>query len=320
MTSYFRRIPNFDYVNRNIGEDQLSNYFTVKNLFKRGKIRDDIIDNLMFFEKYTIIGDERPDNVAYKFYGDVNLDWLILLSNNILNISTEWPLTQRSLESHLLNKYEDYETLYSGIHHYETIEVLDYKGVKLIPAGIRVSKNFYLEYFDRDFTVSNSITSLSIKSPGFGYEDGVYNDVYLMNVTKSSKGRGVVARIVVKNKVVVSAQVIDRFDENPFGGSNYKVGNLLTVPLPSEEEAILKVDAIRTYRDKIKFANDIAIPITNYEYEYELNDKKRNIYILKPKYLNVIYNDMDQLMQYKKGSQQYIDENLKRGDNIRLYT
>jgi hypothetical protein len=59
--------------------------------------------------------------------------------------------------------------------------------------------------------------------------------------------------------------------------------------------------------------------VTNYEYETNLNEEKRNIFILKPRYLNIIFNDLDELMPYKRGSQQFVSENLKRGDNIRLY-
>ena len=59
--------------------------------------------------------------------------------------------------------------------------------------------------------------------------------------------------------------------------------------------------------------------VTNYEYESEIENEKRNIYVLKPRYLNIIFNDLDEVFPYKKGSQQYVSENLKRGDNIRLY-
>ena len=51
-----------------------------KNLFKRGKIRPDIFGNLNYFTKYNIIGDERPDNIAYKEYNDSNLDWVNSIS------------------------------------------------------------------------------------------------------------------------------------------------------------------------------------------------------------------------------------------------
>ena len=64
--SYFRQVPNLEYVNRTHGNKDISNYINVKNLFKRGRIRPDLIGNLNFFTKYKIIGDERPDNVAFK--------------------------------------------------------------------------------------------------------------------------------------------------------------------------------------------------------------------------------------------------------------
>ena len=68
--SYFRQVPNFEYVNRTKGNKDISNYINVKNLFKRGRIRPDIFGNVSFFTKYKIIGDDRPDNVAYKEYND----------------------------------------------------------------------------------------------------------------------------------------------------------------------------------------------------------------------------------------------------------
>ena len=53
--SYFRQVPNFEYVNRNAPAHDISNFITVKNLFKRGKIRSDIFGNLSYFTKYKII-------------------------------------------------------------------------------------------------------------------------------------------------------------------------------------------------------------------------------------------------------------------------
>ena len=73
MPSYFRQVPDFEYVSRDSEQRQISEYATVKNLFRRGKLREDIFGDLTFFTKYKIIGDERPDNVAYKIYvSDIN--------------------------------------------------------------------------------------------------------------------------------------------------------------------------------------------------------------------------------------------------------
>jgi len=220
MASYFRQVPNFDYVSR-LPDAKISDYISVKNLFKKGKLRDDIFQDLSFFEKYKIIGDERPDNVAFKVYDDPTLDWVVLLSNNIVNIQSEWPLTQSSFDTHLLSKYGDYDTLYSGIHHYETTKVLNSQGVTIVAAGLEVSSPYSVSFYD------------------------------------------------------------------------YFVG--------------YQVDS-----------GNVAVPVTNYEYENKLEDDKRNIYVLKPFYLNIVMNDMGDIMPYKKGSSQYVSEDLKRGDNIRL--
>ena len=54
-------------------------------------------------------------------------------------------------------------------------------------------------------------------------------------------------------------------------------------------------------------------------YEQRINDKKRDIFLIKPKYLNVVFDDLEEMMQYKEGSTQYVSESLKRADNIRLF-
>lgn len=89
MPSYFRYVPEFDYVSRT-SDRNISEYITVKNIFKRGRLREDIFGDLTFFTKYQVVGDNRPDNVAYEVYGDETLDWIVLLSNNILNVQSEW--------------------------------------------------------------------------------------------------------------------------------------------------------------------------------------------------------------------------------------
>jgi hypothetical protein len=227
MPTYFRQLPDIEYPSRLPGEDKISEYVTIKNLFKRGKIRDDIFGNLAFFTKYKIVGDDRPDNVAYNVYEDETLDWLILLSNNIINVNNQWPLTQNSFHNFLLSKYGTEEAI-QDIHHYETIEVRDSNGVTIVPEGLTVDIGYSVSYFD---------SSLS------------------QNITR--------------------------------GGTS---------------------------------ADLITTAVTNYVYEVRLEEAKRNIFILKPEYLNVILNDMDLMMRYRKGSTQYVSETLKRADNIRLYS
>lgn len=218
--TYFRNIPDFNYVSRLEGQKNISEYIRVKNLFKRVKVREDLFNELSYFTKYKVIDDERPDQVAYKIYGTQNYDWIVLLSNNILNVQSEWPLSNESFNKYMFNKYES-EDNFSKIHHYETKEIKDSFGRIIIRAGLKVPSDYTVSYYDSGSQITTSDTTISI---------------------------------------------------------------------------------------------------TNYEYEFAIQDEVRNIYLIKPEYLNLVIQDIDNLMPVKPGSIQYVSDDLVQGDNIRLYT
>ena len=219
MSNYFRKVPDFEYVSR-LPDAKISDYITVKNLFKRGKLREDIFQDLTLFTKYKINGNDRPDNVAFDFYRDSKLDWLVLLSNNILNVQTEWPLLTTEFDRYLVDKY-GIEGI-GEIHHYETTEVKNSSGVVIVKAGLTCESNYSVTFYD---------------TGDAGY------------TTKA----------------------------------------------------------------------DIAIPVTNYEYESNIEDAKRNIFLLKGRYVNIVKDDINDIMPYKKGSTQYVSKTLSRGENIKLF-
>ena len=174
MPSYFRYVPEFDYVSRT-SDNKISEYITVKNIFKRGRLREDIFDDLTFFTKYQVVGDNRPDNVAYEVYGDETLDWIVLLSNNILNVQSEWPLTQQAFDNFLMNKYGSYEETLAT-HHYETTQVVDSGGRTIVPAGITVPSNYSVEYYDSNLEEYQTVTNITTEITNYDYEIKIEND------------------------------------------------------------------------------------------------------------------------------------------------
>jgi hypothetical protein len=335
---YFRQVPNFEYISRNPGDKYISEYIPVKNLFKRGKLRDDIFGNLQFFEKYQIIGDERPDNVAYKFYNDETLDWVVLLSNNILNIQSEWPMTQRTFDKVMLEKYGSYENLYSGIHHYETEEVKNSLGITVLKGGINISPTWKTNgnFLEMDSSKIGTIFSGDTITPST--EVTVYSEkeipnlevgsqIVIANVSeKEYNGQHLVSEIIIQGETgaIAFKYILSSTPNIAFP----------TLADPKKEEILFTIRETSTIAGNSYYYEywdaglgySVLVPstsfvrgVTNYEYEFAIEDNKRNIYILNPRYLNVIFNDMDDIMPYKKGSQQYVTENLKRGDNIRLY-
>ena len=178
--TYFQHVPDFDYVSRLPNSKLISDYVKTKNLFKRVKLSDEIFGELTYFNKYTIKNQERPDSVAYNVYKDSNLDWLVMLSNNIINLQTEWPLDQISYNNYLLNKYGSYENMY-GVHHYETIEVLDTNKNVILPKGLEVPQDFSITYFDNG--VERVATNVTGEVSNLVYEDKIQENktnIYLL--------------------------------------------------------------------------------------------------------------------------------------------
>ena len=101
MSNYFRRLPNLDYPSLLKTRKSNLDFVQTKNLFRRAKVREDLFANFMQFDKYEIIGDERPDNVSEKVYGTNNFDWVVLMANNIIDVYNEWPLTHQQLNQYL---------------------------------------------------------------------------------------------------------------------------------------------------------------------------------------------------------------------------
>ena len=181
MSNYFKRIPNIDYVSR-LPNAKIGDYMKVKNLFKRGTLRDDIFQDLAVFTKYEISNDDRPDNVAFNFYGDSNLDWLVLLCNNIINIQSEWPMSQKSFDNYLINKYTEsgdsdtdtYDRIYNGVHHYETKQIKNSNDVEILAEGLTASPEYTLTYYD--WLVSGYVTLSKA-------DDEIYNTSLLTQIT-----------------------------------------------------------------------------------------------------------------------------------------
>ena len=128
MSRYFRNLPNFEYISRINERKTNKDFLTVKNLFRRPIIREDLFTDFMSFTKYRIVGDERPDEIAYDVYGESDLDWVVLLSNNIINIRDEWPLNQHDYRNYLIEKYGNDTDEIDKIKFYETAEIKDSKG------------------------------------------------------------------------------------------------------------------------------------------------------------------------------------------------
>ena len=207
---FFNIVPDIEYDEKPISYPfSESDFVVAKNFFRRYKINDDIFQYAVFFKKYTIKDGERPETLAEKIYGNQFYDWVILLTNNMVNAQYDWPRTNYEIYKMVEEEFDD---PYSEISHYEIKETIGH-----YQAGLHVDKTFY-------------------------------DSTHKLNIDGSVQ---------------------------------------------------------------IKNGNEIASPITVAEYYQEENEKKREIYLLKSRFLESFVKDFKKQNLYKK-DENYISQTLKK--------
>tara|TARA_B100000035_G_scaffold53135_1_gene41633 strand:+ start:762 stop:1484 length:723 start_codon:yes stop_codon:yes gene_type:complete len=236
--SYFRELPDILYQSTLLEKTSSREYIAVKNLFRKVKIQDWIEDIVNFFDDYTILDGQRPDNLAEVMYGSSDLDWVVILTSGITNIKDQWPLTNHNL---YLYAQEKYGNDLNAVHHYETLEVRDNRGRLILPSGQKV---------DADF---------KIKTPF----DASGDKFYIANSDFGGGGDG----------------------STKYQGINQEISPVTGV--------------------------------SNYEYETLKNELKRDIKLMKPRYLQLFLQNMRTLMNYQENSKS-VNNKLMFTDRTRL--
>jgi hypothetical protein len=212
---YFSFIPDIEYDKKPIQYPfSESDFVVAKNFFRRYQVNPDVFSYSIYFKKYAVEEGERLDTIAENAYGNPFYDWVIVLTNNIINPAFALPLSQNDLRKVLEKTYDN---PYSEIKHYKTYEVKNNAGVIVLKEGLIVDETFY----NSPFKYWNG--SESIQVPG----------------------------------------------------------------------------------------NQVSYPITIYEYEEQENERKREIFLLKPRYLDAFLTDFRKTNLYGKSSD-FIDTRLKR--------
>ncbi len=215
---YFSIVPNLKYDKKPQSFPfSSSDFVLVKNFFRRFEVNPDVFDYTVFYNKYAVENDTRIETLAERIYGSQNLDWVIALTNNIVNVYKDWPISDYSLQKWVEDQYD---TPYETTRYYEISEdVKNSNGTVFLKKGQKVDKTFY---------------------------DGNYNY------------------------------------------SNEDVNNSFTTVA----------------------GNTISRPVSIFEDETRINESKRSIYILKPRFIKPLVAELKKQSTYKKCSA-YISSKLK---------
>jgi hypothetical protein len=112
MSKYFENFPLISY-----SLDNGVTSFVMTDFFRRVKADANSILGSSAYYEYQLADGDTPEILAHKLYGDPNLHWVILITNETIDPRFDWAQTQNSLTNYIRDKYGAANV--NAAHHYE---------------------------------------------------------------------------------------------------------------------------------------------------------------------------------------------------------
>lgn len=317
--SYFNYFPNTLY-RVNSASD-----VAVKNILLRAKIKDILVESESAFLDYRIRDGETPESLANRIYDRPDYHWIILMFNEIHDVYNQWPMSNNELENMMAKEYTG-KVLHvdpsmmkvrnkSGTYvdfdrrrpHFEVgtvIEQVEFNPIWSIgpwrtanlPQPIEViAKGIVKEWDPNLYKLVVEPTS------------GIFKYTALRSQTQNPAtiDRRELApdiRFTNSEGLTIYCPLIRITQDNLYGIHHFEDGNgnivSPTLPVDTEGSTNLIIDSYALGNAEVFDTEDygrISV-VNNYQYETSVNENKRVIKMMRPKYIDAIIKDMRILM------------------------
>lgn len=283
MAKYFAKFPKTYYkLNSNVSLD------LVTNVISRYSFEKSLKENTSAYYYYQVRDGDTPEIIAHKIYGSAERHWIILSYNDILDPQFDWPLKYDQLNQYIENKYATVSN------------------VSIINGGTGYS-NGYINFTTADsrgrganayYTVNSStgaIQTIELIDRGTGYKE-TPNVIFL-----SSNGSNAnISVSVISDPIVWAKNNIKSYYkiETITTAQGVSTSTKIAIDANTYANLIVSVDNSFTLSDN----NVISIQVTKetqnyYDYELELNDKKRDIKILDVQLIPGLESELREVFQ-----------------------
>lgn len=289
MASFLDKFPLIRYT---VDKNLFSEYDTVRNILFRVRVLKEIMSgNIDTYYMYTVKDEETPDALANKVYGTSEAHWVILYANDIYDPQYDWPMSSKVFDKYVINKYGSIEFAKTNFHHYEKV--------------ITRENPYYQKISVTRFEVNETILTDGVLTL-FDYTNDF--DVGEIAFAGPSNAANVFSGEVVSwsntNGKIVLANTNGKI--SPFQTLNGNIsaanGTVQIIDFPS-----VPIDAYNTIADTTDFAtysvaNKTVFEtisrdrVSYYDYELNLNEERRLIKIIHPRYYSQIVTELDQLI------------------------
>lgn len=279
MSSYFSYFPSLLYANT-----------AAVNIIAKVQFDASVLKRAVSFYPYTIAGGQRADSIAEQYYGDPSYDWLVYLSNNIIDPLNEWPKSENEFDDFIALKYGSvantlqqtayYQVSYSfdesviGASTYNALSAGQKKYWAPIVNNIDVVINYQRKPIDT-VVETNQIVQLT----------GTFSNVSPSTVIKQSSS--VMGTVSFANSSTLMLKHVSGTWANATPVYFVATGSLANATITASRVVHQTIPL-----DEITYWSAVSV----YESESILNESRKHIRLLNSAYVDVVERDMKDLL------------------------
>lgn len=262
MSNYFKLFPTITYNNR-----------LVTDITRRAKIIEQLAADPYSILPYVVKESEKPEDVAYYYYGDQNKVWMVYLANSIVDPYIQWPLDDENLYFTLLKKYNISgltfsdnsvdvleNTIQISNHTLKTTDPIVYTNGLAAPAPLVSGVTYYVIFVDENHiklasSAANALAGTAINITTVGSGSFQRNMTVFLNSTN------------ITSNIVHVVNVNDSSIKITY--DTYRYGNITLADWS---------------------------PVRVYDYEVQENENKRHIFLINRNYAAQIEKDLQKVI------------------------
>lgn len=279
MANFFYYYPEAIYNNQ-----------VVTDLLVRAKVRETWLNDPRLYYNYKYKDGDRPEHLAQKYYGNEELHWIILFTNNIFDSNWDFPMDYWTFNKYIEDKYKDQGAVENktGMAYAQTTPDPIYRYQKTVkittPDGV-TTKDYVIDKKSYNELVMKE--TYSTGTPYSAYVNATINSDELTLVTGNIRNVG---DIVLGNEFIPNFTTIENIDS---GNNKVKISS--TAKMNKMNGEILLYDTGTNYSlyEVYKKYPEISI----YEQELSVNESKRNVKILNKTYVRKAQEEFQRLIR-----------------------
>lgn len=276
--NYFDKLPTITY-----------NGSLCKNLLARARLSDNIRQQKEVFYPYTMDGQDRADTLSNDYYETPGYSWLIWMTNNHIDPYFDMPLSEDDFYSYVVDKHGSYELAARKIKLYRN-NWYDNEEDRITVAGYAALSASQKKYYEPILDVNLGVNGYKRKK-----DDTVVNTNRIVSINISSAS----GEFTLGEEVQVDANNYGFVtSSNSSVVSVQHVSGTFTGTITGQESG-----TTATVSNTHNISTTIAVTdvsfwsaVTVLDYERELNEQKKKVHLLDPRYAKQAENDLRRVM------------------------